>query len=238
MKNSTKEAFAEVSIILSYMDLKDVEKIPQKIRELFEKEKDLNYKKVINPSIPLKEQNLNNETLSILAFLNYKYWCEDEHEKQSLLNQYMKNEEKLQKELREKYNPDDLFKSKPTRKKENQLTTQKELISTNQSWASKIFNSMKKLFSSETEKIKIDYDNVVEVYDKNGIKHELIVVLYFTLESNNKDYIAYLDKQSDNKNTIYLLEVIYNKNETTLNAEINSDTIEEIRHILQKIQFS
>ena len=44
--------------------------------------------------------------------LNLQYWCKDEKEKERLKNVYADNERKYQEELREKYNPDNLFKNK------------------------------------------------------------------------------------------------------------------------------
>lgn len=44
--------------------------------------------------------------------LNLHYWCESETEKQELLKLYADNDKKKEEELREKYNPDNLFKKK------------------------------------------------------------------------------------------------------------------------------
>lgn len=44
--------------------------------------------------------------------LNLQYWCKDENEKERLKSVYAENERKYQDELREKYNPDNLFKNK------------------------------------------------------------------------------------------------------------------------------
>ena len=44
--------------------------------------------------------------------LNLQYWCKDENEKERLKSIYAENERKYQNELREKYNPDNLFKNK------------------------------------------------------------------------------------------------------------------------------
>ena len=57
------------------------DKIPQKLREFFKEERDTNYIKGINPTKPIKNQNLKEETLGIIALLNLQYWCEDENEK-------------------------------------------------------------------------------------------------------------------------------------------------------------
>lgn len=75
-------------------------------------EKDRTYIKNITPNIPIKEQNLKEETLALIAMLNLQYWCEDENEKEKLKNIYNENEIRHQEELKEKYNPDNFFKNK------------------------------------------------------------------------------------------------------------------------------
>lgn len=69
---------------------------------------------------PLIEQNLKRETMVLLAILNLNYWCENEEEKQSFLNELNKNEEEKN-ELEEKYNPDNLFKKKQDESIQNNL---------------------------------------------------------------------------------------------------------------------
>ena len=113
MKQSTMEAYAEVDSILGLMDTKYIVEIPKQLREMFKSKKSNDYKKAIVANKPLQEQNLNPETLEILAVLNYNYWCKDEYKKKELLDLYCKNDLKKEQELREKYNPDNLFKNKP-----------------------------------------------------------------------------------------------------------------------------
>ena len=110
MNRSTMEAYAEVDKILSLMDAKYIAEIPEKLRKMFEEKKDHSYNKEIVADKPLEEQNLNKETLSILAVLNYNYWCKDENRKKELLQIYEENEKRYQEDLRKKYNPNDIFK--------------------------------------------------------------------------------------------------------------------------------
>ena len=111
-KNELSIAYAEVYEILSFMEQKYVDRIPLKLLELFKEEKEKEYKPNINPTIPLDEQNLQKKTLSILAMLNLNYWCEDENEKKELIALYAENDKIKEEELREKYNPDNLFRKK------------------------------------------------------------------------------------------------------------------------------
>ena len=110
MKKEQCEAYVEILTILEHMERKYQEKVPQKLIDFFERNSAKDYKFDIDLSIPLKEQKLKDKTLSLLAMLNLNYWCESDEEKQELINNYSKNEEKYQMELRKKYNPDNLFK--------------------------------------------------------------------------------------------------------------------------------
>ena len=96
MKQSTMEAYAEVDTILDFMDKEYISEIPEKLRNIFREKKAKDYIKNIVPSKPLEEQELKDETLSILAVLNYNYWCKDESEKKELLKLYADNEKKYQ----------------------------------------------------------------------------------------------------------------------------------------------
>lgn len=116
MENDLYKAYAEVDEILSFMEDVYIDKIPKKLRELFKNERLEDYKSNIDPKIPLDEQKLQKKTFSILAMLNLNYWCEDEKEKQDLIAIYAENDRKKE-ELREKYNPDNLFKKKETEQK-------------------------------------------------------------------------------------------------------------------------
>ena len=110
MENELLKAYAEVDEILANMESVYIDKIPKKIRELFANNKLEGYTPNINPKIPLDEQKLQKKTYSILAMLNLNYWCENEKEKQELISIYAENDRKKEEELREKYNPDNLFK--------------------------------------------------------------------------------------------------------------------------------
>lgn len=117
MKNN-KIAYAEVDEILSLMDEKYVNIIPKQLRAIFKEEKSSDYKPKISTEKLLNEQNLQRETLVILAILCLNYWCESEEEKKELIKVYSENEKKKETEIREKYNPDNIFK-KPKEKNDS-----------------------------------------------------------------------------------------------------------------------
>lgn len=124
-----KMAYCEVDIILGQMEEEYVNKVPSELRKLFKEQKRMDYSPEIKADIPLADQNLMRKTIAILAMLNLNYWCEDEKEKQDLIQMYSENDKKREAELREKYNPDNLFKKKDIEVEEvTENTESKELI--------------------------------------------------------------------------------------------------------------
>ena len=73
---------------------------------------------MIDINQPIKDQNLMDETLAIIAMLNLKYWCDDE-EKKRLINIYLENERKIRDELKEKYDIERVFKERNSKKELN-----------------------------------------------------------------------------------------------------------------------
>ena len=106
-----KLAYAEIDEILNLLEDNYKEKIPKKVRDFFKEEKMNDYYPKIDINKPLIEQNLRRETIILLAILELNYWCEDEEKKQYFLNKLAENE-KEEKELEERYNPDNLFKKR------------------------------------------------------------------------------------------------------------------------------
>lgn len=121
-----KMAYCEVDIILGQIENEYVNKIPTELRKLFKEQKREDYFPEIRTDIPLSEQKLLRKTIAILAMLNLNYWCEDEKEKQELIQIYAENDKKREEELREKYNPDNLFKKKNIEEENNNES--KELV--------------------------------------------------------------------------------------------------------------
>lgn len=148
MENNLTKAYAEVLLILSYMEQKYADMIPKKLLELFNEEKDKNYQPNINPKISLAEQNLQRKTLALLAMLNLNYWCKDENEKQEMLKMYSENDKKIEAEMRERYNPDNLFRKKeePIENDENKQENTELIKYKKQNIFKKILNRIMKFF--------------------------------------------------------------------------------------------
>ena len=102
-------AYAEVDYIISHMNEKYREKVPEKMLNFFHDYKDPNHEVKVDPYVPLQKQGLKRYTLEILALFHLKYWCEDEERKKELYGIMLENQERLESQMREKYSVEKLF---------------------------------------------------------------------------------------------------------------------------------
>ena len=116
--------FVEVYEILKQMSPESVMKIPEDIRNYIKDNRDEEYIWNYDKTKDFKNQNINEDTLVMLAYLNTEYML-DEKQKQLMKQIYKINQQKLEKEKGEKYNSDSLFK-KSNNKEENRITEYKE----------------------------------------------------------------------------------------------------------------
>ena len=136
-------AYSEIYEILNLMEDEDKERVPQEVRNFFEEQRMKEYKPKIRTDIPLTEQNLRRETVVLLTILVINYWCDSEEEKQSFIDELEKNE-KIKKEIQEKYNPDNLFKNRK-KTKEDVVMEQVENVEMIQ-YKENLFTKLKKWF--------------------------------------------------------------------------------------------
>ena len=143
---NTRQAYSEIDEFLGLLSIDQRNMIPQKLRELFSQEKDKEYIKGIDPNIPIKDQNLKEETLGLIALLNLQYWCQNEIEKERLKKIYAKNEEEYQKMLQEKFNLDNLFKKKETIVEEKEQVECLQMVEYKEPLFKKIINRILHFF--------------------------------------------------------------------------------------------
>lgn len=151
MKQEYKEAFTEVNEIIKMMPDELVNKIPSKFREMLEDERDKEY----NPNIqePLEKCKLKNETIMILGLIYRDFLCSQD-EKRRLQEKDARELQEVQKaiedEIRQKYNPDDLFKKKNGNNNEHQNFEETAIaVAQKEKWYKKIFNIIKRLFNKK-----------------------------------------------------------------------------------------
>ena len=102
-------AYAEVNYIINHMNEKYREKVPEKLKTFFNEYKDPTMEININPYVPLQNQGLQRYTLEIIALLHLKYWCENEERKKELYDIMLRNQEKLEEQMRDRYSVEKLF---------------------------------------------------------------------------------------------------------------------------------
>lgn len=109
---STRIAYAEIDSFIELLPRAEKEKIPSKLKQYFKDEKDKETPKKLSVDIPIEKQNLQEETWNLIAMIYLKYLCEDEEEKKELEQIYDENEKKYREEMKEKYNPEKIFKER------------------------------------------------------------------------------------------------------------------------------
>ena len=98
MENENKKAYSEVIEILKWIDdEKKLEALPMEMLEVIKSKADPEYKPEISKEIPLEEQDLENETFSILAWIANKYWNESiENQNTQVENEINTRPEKIE----------------------------------------------------------------------------------------------------------------------------------------------
>ena len=91
-----KKQFNDLIAILEGLPDKDVQRIPRKYREFAESSMIPGEKSDVDPTIPIEEQQLSEETRSLLASLSLTYWAESPEERRELAEKLHRNELKYQ----------------------------------------------------------------------------------------------------------------------------------------------
>lgn len=141
-KSEYKKAFKEVIVILKFISKSNYDKIPKDVLKIMEKEQDLEYDYCIDFKNGFKEQKMSDITKAILANFYRDYWATNEERKKILNNEKLQRT-KIENELKEIYNPDDIFKNRNKFKKYEQLGQDKDLVIIETKWYIKMFNMIK-----------------------------------------------------------------------------------------------
>jgi len=144
-KNYSK-AYTEVLEMIKHLPENEYNKIPKEKIEFWERNKDNKYKFVINTQIELEKQNISIEANSIIVTIFRDYFATN-LQKEKLKIILEQNENKYQEQLREKYNPDNLFEN---RKKECmnpyvEKNTSLFVVKREENFFKKLINYVKKL---------------------------------------------------------------------------------------------
>ena len=146
------EGVSETLDILNHMDKTYIDRIPKKFIEFLNNNKSADYISNLDHSQKINEMNLKEKTKDILATIYMNYWC-DSQQKANYSNLLKQNENNYQEELREKYNPDNIFKKNNQTQHIIQDTISHEVINDNvamveykESFFRKFINKIKTIF--------------------------------------------------------------------------------------------
>lgn len=130
---------AEVWAVLKNIPNREFEKVPKKIRDVFEKYNDEEINKKIDLDKSWQEQDIREETRNVIFLLTYNYWVNAEEKKQ--ITQCLKDNERA---YIEKYDVSNMFKQeeKVSNVENTALVELKE-----EGILKRIINKIKKFFS-------------------------------------------------------------------------------------------
>ena len=130
-------AYSEVLEILQHISQEDYDKIPKEKITLFEANANKDYNFTYDIDKTLDEQSVSNKAKTIIAILFRDYWATDsQREKIKAKEKYDRQNNE---EIKEKYNPDNLFKNNNI-EKENILNDNNKMILYKEPLIKKILN--------------------------------------------------------------------------------------------------
>ena len=146
MNVQTQEIYSEVYSILNLLGESYIKKLPVSLFNMIKEEKRQDYNPKYDSEINLEQQSIKRETLSIIALFHLNYWCNSDEEKNELRTLFKTNEKKHQAEIREKYNPDNLFKKHSLQQEESTITNEVAMVEYKEPLFKRIINKIKKIF--------------------------------------------------------------------------------------------
>ncbi len=151
MMNTNAKMYSEVEGVLNSMDEEYRNKVPQTLKNLILKNKDNSMKIRYDITMPLTEQNISKEALSMIALIHLNYWCKNEEEKAELNRIFKENAIKNEEERKKLYSLDNIFKNKsvPTKEIDEKQEASKDMqmIEYKESIFKKIANFIKRIFN-------------------------------------------------------------------------------------------
>ena len=146
MEKDYSDVYTEVYEIINHVEKKERNKIPKNVIDFIKENKNDSYNFRIDENRTFENQTLKRETLVFMALISLNYWCENDEEKEQLIKEFSENDKKREQELREKYNPDNLFKKKNI---ENSTKQSMELIEYKENIFIKLWKKIKLIFRKE-----------------------------------------------------------------------------------------
>lgn len=151
MDRNYQEAFVEVEEILKIMPVELSKKIPMKFRKIIIENQAPDYKVIIQE--PLEQQKLKKETLVILGLIYRDFLC-DEQERNELKLQDAQELEKIEKELQQKYDIQNVFDARKENRKKQEVSEDDYSTSLTlyeePTFLKRLFNIIKEIFKKKS----------------------------------------------------------------------------------------
>ncbi len=93
MDTKTMRVFSEVYALLDALGDEYIHKLPYKLYQMIDNNRDVSYTPVYDTSSLLSGDGISRESLSMIALFHLNYWCETEEEKKDLQDLFERNEE-------------------------------------------------------------------------------------------------------------------------------------------------
>ena len=220
--SDTKQIFSEVDGVLNMMGQEYINLIPKKLYELIEDNKDKNIKNSYKSEIPLTEQKISKEAISMICLIHYNYWCKTQEERNQINKILLYNQEKNN-EKRMKNN--NVFVQKPN-------TISNNYVSNNMNKVNPNINSNVNVNTN-----KIARPIITNVTNANVNTNKIARPIITNSNVNtNKITRPIIISTSANNTTMNTSNINFNNNQlTTINKQPwYKKIIEKIKEILKK----
>lgn len=139
-------AYSEVLGILKCISTEEYNKIPKEKIKLFEECANKEYIFDYDSNKTLDEQNVSKRAKAVIAILFRDYWATD-IQREKIVAKQNYDRQKVEQELMEKYNPDNLFKKHEETENIETTTENNQIIPYKDSFIKKLFNKILNLFN-------------------------------------------------------------------------------------------
>ncbi len=139
--NENSIAFSEALDVLQHSEMDIIEKIPLEVIRMI---KEKSSKEYISKIDNIDNVSISRKAQSILAAIYEDYICNEE-EKEEFKLQISQNEEAYQKELKKKYNSDNIFKSGNVSEKYTTVEETAQMVKYKEPFFKRLINKIKKL---------------------------------------------------------------------------------------------
>lgn len=142
-KEDYAKAYTELLEVLKHVSSSSLNKIPKENLEMYNQNKDKNYKYEYNSKLEFEQQQMSRLTRILIANIYIQYWASEEE--RNRIKQMDKNElDQMEIEKRNMYNPDDLFSN---RKKENKIEKESLAIINKKNIIERIVEKIKQILN-------------------------------------------------------------------------------------------